>query len=110
MRKTTAHDLRLYDPTDPPDLDAGYNHSMNQLEIALADLEQQIKQIPNPAGLATLCKALGLTAENAQTIGETLNHLINKTKAAGFTVKDLANAEITAEGHIYIPTTTTNNN
>lgn len=110
MKATDTYDLRLYEASDQPNLITGYNHSITQIDNALSDLQAQINVRPQILGLAAFTTALGLNETNATQLGETLNHLLNKVKAAGFTVNDLANAEITSEGHIYIPTTTKNNN
>lgn len=52
-----------------------------------------------PAGLAAFINALGLTGSNAQTLGTTLNHILNRTGTEIFTVTDLSKLKKTAEGY-----------
>lgn len=53
----------------------------------------------NSANLLDQYNALGLTGSNAQTLGTTLNHILNRTGTEIFTVTDLSKLKKTAEGY-----------
>lgn len=110
--KTTNYNLEKYDATDLPDLQSGYNHSMDIIDKTLKDQSDKISAIPRPEslpdGLKAFCTALSLNSTNANTLGTALNHFLNRTAASDggqYSVKGLANTKITAEGLPFVPTT-----
>lgn len=103
MVNTTNYALEKYGPENSANLLDQYNASMDKIDEAIkgvsdkADLALNNKVLP--AGLAAFIKALGLTESNAQTLGTTLNHILNRTGTETFTVTDLAGLKKTAEGY-----------
>lgn len=103
MVNTTNYALEKYEPENSANLLDQYNASMDKIDEAIkgvsdkADLALNNKVLP--AGLAAFIKALGLTESNAQTLGTTLNHILNRTGTETFTVTDLAGLKKTAEGY-----------
>lgn len=112
MQETTNYKLKKYEAADAPDLRTGYNASMDLLDTQLKAANNRIDQIPTPEalpeGLAAFMKAIGITSANATTLGTALNHFLNKTPAENsqYTTDMLANSKVTAEGYIFVPTTT----
>lgn len=114
MTKKTAHyNLEKYDATDVPNLEGQYNRSMDILDTALKNQSDKIDAIPTPEhlpeGLKAFCTALSLSSSNAQALGTTLNHFLNRTPATAgggqYSVKDLATTKVTAEGLPFVAIT-----
>lgn len=110
--KTTNYNLEKYDATDPPNLQGEYNRSMDIIDTTLKTQSDKIDAIPTPEnlpdGLTAFCTALSLTNSNAEALGTALNHLLNRTPATGggqYTVKNLNDTKITAEGLPFVSTT-----
>lgn len=108
MTTTTNYALEKYEAGNSANLLDQYNGSMDKIDAAIksasdkADLALNNNVLPN--GLTAFIKALGLTETNAQTLGTTLNHILNRTGTETFTVKDLSNLKKTAEGYPIPPT------
>lgn len=108
MVNTTNYTLEKYEAGNPANLLDQYNESMDKIDAAIksvsdkADLALNNNVLPN--GLTTFLKALGLTETNAQTLGTTLNHILNRTGTEIFTVTDLSTLKKTAEGYPIPPT------
>lgn len=108
MSTTTNYALEKYEAGNAANLLDQYNGSMDKIDAAIksvsdkADLALNNNVLPN--GLAAFIKALGLTASNAQTLGTTLNHILNRTGTEIFTVTDLSTLKKTAEGYPIPPT------
>ena len=109
---TTNYNLEKYDATDAPNLEGQYNHSMDILDTALKTQSDKIDAIPTPEslpeGLKAFTTALGLTTENANALGTALNHILNRVPATGggqYTVKNLTDTKVTAEGLPFVSTT-----
>lgn len=106
--QTPNYKLEKYSAGDSANLLDDYNLSMDKIDTALHNLQTSIPSaVTLPDGLAAFFNALGVTSSNATQIGQTLSHIINKTPATTnptFTVDDLAKAQKTAEGHVFIPT------
>lgn len=112
--KTTNYNLEKYDATDPPNLQGEYNRSMDIIDTALKTQSDKIDAIPTPEnlpdGLKAFCKALSLTNSNAEALGTALNHFLNRTPATDggqYTVKNLNDTKVTAEGLPFVSTTST---
>lgn len=110
---TTNYHFIQYTATDAPDLMTGYNKSMKIIDTELKKQSDKIDAIPTPpalpTGLAAFCTALGLTDSNANKLGTALNHLLNRTAADAngqFTVGNLKDTKITAEGLPFVPAPT----
>lgn len=110
--KTPNYNLEKYDATDAPNLEGQYNRSMAILDTALKTQSDRIDAIPAPEslpdGLKTFASALGLSAANANALGTALNHLLNRVPASGggqYTVKNLNDTKVTAEGLPFVSTT-----
>ena len=110
--KTTNYNLEKYDATDPPNLQGEYNRSMDIIDTTLKTQSDKIDAIPTPEnlpdGLTAFCTALSLTNSNAEALGTALNHFLNRTPAAGggqYTVKNLNDTKVTAEGLPFVSTT-----
>lgn len=110
--KTTNYNLEKYDATDPPNLQGEYNRSMDIIDTTLKTQSDKIDAIPTPEslpeGLNAFTTALGLSAANAGALGTALNHLLNRVPATSggqYTVKDLTNTKVTAEGLPFVSTT-----
>lgn len=108
MVNTTNYELEKYEAGNPANLLDQYNASMDKIDEAIKGVSDKADLALNnnvlPAGLAAFIKALGLTDSNAQKLGTTLNHILNRTGTETFTVTDLAGLKKTAEGYP-IPTT-----
>ena len=111
-QKTTNYNLEKYDATDAPDLQGQYNRSMDILDTTLKTQSDKIDAIPRPEtlpeGLKAFTTALGLSSANANALGIALNHLLNRVPATGggrYTVKNLTDTKVTAEGLPFVSTT-----
>ena len=111
-QKTTNYNLEKYDSTDAPNLEGQYNRSMDIIDTTLKTQSDKIDAIPTPEnlpdGLTAFCTALSLTNSNAEALGTALNHFLNRTPAAGggqYTVKNLNDTKVTAEGLPFVSTT-----
>lgn len=108
MVNTTNYGLEKYEAGNPVNLLDQYNGSMDKIDAAIksvsdkADLALSNNVLPD--GLAAFIDALGLTKTNAQTLGTTLNHILNRIGTEIFTVTDLSNLKKTAEGYPIPPT------
>lgn len=106
--QTTNYKLEKYSAGDSANLLEDYNQSMDKIDTALHNIQTSIPSaVTLPDGLAEFFTALGVTSSNATQFGQTLSHIINKTPATTnptFTVDDLAKAQKTDEGHVFIPT------
>lgn len=112
VQKTTNYNLEKYSATDAPNLEGPYNRSMDLLDVTLKTQSDRIDAIPTPEslpeGLSAFAAALGLTTANASAFGTALNHLLNRVPATGggqFTVKNLNDTKVTAEGLPFVSTT-----
>ena len=110
--KTTNYNLEKYDATDPPNLQGEYNRSMDIIDTTLKTQSDKIDAIPTPEnlpdGLKAFCAALSLTNSNAEALGTALNHFLNRTPATSvghYTVKNLNDTKVTAEGLPFVSTT-----
>lgn len=103
MVNTTNYGLEKYEAGNSANLLDQYNGSMDKIDAAIksvsdkADLALGNNVLPD--GLAAFIDALGLTGTNAQTLGTTLNHILNRIGTERFTVTDLSNLKKTAEGY-----------
>lgn len=111
-KKTTNYNLEKYDATDAPDLQAQYNRSMDILDTTLKTQSDRIDVIPTPEslpeGLKEFTTALGLSGTNGKAFGTALNHLLNRVPATGggqYTVKNLKDTKVTAEGLPFVSIT-----
>ena len=108
MVNTTNYGLEKYEAGNSANLLDQYNGSMDKIDVAIknasdkADLALSNNVLPD--GLAAFIEALGLTGTNAQTLGTTLNHILNRTGTEIFTVTDLSKLKKTAEGYPIPPT------
>lgn len=108
MVNTTNYALEKYEAGNSANLLDQYNSSMDKIDEAIksvsdkADLALNNKVLPD--GLAAFINALGITGSNAQTLGTTLNHILNCTGTETFTVTDLSKLKKTAEGYPIPPT------
>lgn len=110
MIETPNYKLKKYQPTDSPDLLAGYNNSMDTIDAQIKSTNVRIDSLPGatplPDGLTEFLTALGLNSSNAAQLGATLGHFLNKTPAttnAEYTVGGLAKTQLTAEGLPFVP-------
>lgn len=95
MVNTTNYALEKYEAGNSANLLDQYNASMDKIDEA-------IKSVSDKADLALNDNVLpdDLAAFiNAQTLGTTLNHILNRTGTETFTVTDLAGLKKTAEGY-----------
>ena len=102
---TTNYAIPKYAATDKPDLTAAYNSAMDKIDTTLASIVAG--QAHLPAGLEAFVTALGLTSDNAITVGTALKNLVNRTPSttnATFTAADLAKVQKTDSGLLFIPT------
>lgn len=108
MVNTTNYELEKYEPGNAANLLDQYNGSMDKIDAAIKSVSDKADLALNnnvlPAGLAAFITALGLTKTNAQTLGTTLNHILNRTGTEIFTVTDLGALKKTAEGYPIPPT------
>lgn len=103
MVNTTNYALEKYEAGNSANLLDQYNASMDKIDEAIKGVSDKADLALNnnvlPAGLAAFIKALDLTETNAQKLGTTLNHILNRTGTETFTVTDLAGLKKTAEGY-----------
>lgn len=103
MVNTTNYELEKYEAGSSANLLDQYNASMDKIDVAIKGVSDKADLALNtnvlPEGLAAFIKALGLTGSNAQTLGTTLNHILNRTGTETFTVIDLSKLKKTAEGY-----------
>lgn len=108
MVNTTNYALEKYEAGNSANLLDQYNGSMDKIDAAIKSVSDKADLALNnnvlPDGLATFIEALGLTGTNAQTLGTTLNHILNRIGTEIFTVTDLSNLKKTAEGYPIPPT------
>lgn len=108
MTSTTNYALEKYETEDSANLLDQYNESMDKIDAAIKSASDKADLALNnnvlPDGLAAFIKALGLTSTNAQSLGTTLNHILNRTGTEIFTVTDLSKLKKTAEGYPIPPT------
>lgn len=108
MVNTTNYELEKYDAGSPANLLDQYNESMDKIDAAIKSASDKADLALNnnvlPAGVAAFIEALGLTADNAKTLGTTLNHILNRIGTEIFTVTDLSKLKKTAEGYPIPPT------
>ena len=108
MVDTTNYALEKYEAGNSANLLDQYNGSMDNIDAAIKSVSDKADLALNnnvlPDGLAAFIAALGLTASNAQTLGTTLNHILNRTGTEIFTVTDLSTLKKTAEGYPIPPT------
>lgn len=94
MVNTTNYELEKYEAGNAANLLDQYNGSMDKIDAAIKSVSDKADLALNnnvlPDGLAAFIKALGLTGANAQTLGTTLNHILNRTGTEIFTVTDLS--------------------
>lgn len=103
MVNTTNYELEKYEPENSANLLDQYNASMDKIDAAIKGVSDKADLALNnnvlPKGLTVFIKALGLTESNAQTLGTTLNHILNRTGTETFNVTDLSKLKKTAEGY-----------
>lgn len=108
MVNTTNYALEKYESGNSANLLDQYNASMDKIDEAIKSVSDKADLALNnnvlPDGLAAFIDALGLNGSNAQTLGTTLNHILNRTGTETFTVTDLAGLKKTAEGYPIPPT------
>lgn len=103
MVNTTNYALEKYEAGNSANLLDQYNASMDKIDAAIKSVSDKADLALNdnvlPDGLAAFINALDLTGSNAQTLGTTLNHILNRTGTETFTVTDLGALKKTAEGY-----------
>lgn len=103
MVNTTNYALEKYEAGNSANLLDQYNASMDKIDEAIKSVSDKADLALNnnvlPDGLAAFIKALNLTGSNAQTLGTTLNHILNRTGTETFNVTDLSTLKKTAEGY-----------
>ena len=108
MVNTTNYALEKYEAGNSANLLDQYNGSMDKIDAAIKSVSDKADLALNknvlPDGLTAFIEALGLTGTNAQTLGTTLNHILNRIGTEIFTVTDLSNLKKTAEGYPIPPT------
>lgn len=108
MVNTTNYALEKYEAENSANLLDQYNASMDKIDEAIKTVSDKADLALNnnvlPDGLAAFINALGLNGSNAQTLGTTLNHILNRTGTETFTVTDLSKLKKTAEGYPIPPT------
>ena len=108
MVNTTNYALEKYEAGNSANLLDQYNGSMDKIDAAIKSVSDKADLALNnnvlPDGLAAFIDALGLTGNNAQTLGTTLNHILNRIGTEIFTVTDLSTLKKTAEGYPIPPT------
>lgn len=108
MANTTNYALEKYEAGNSANLLDQYNGSMDKIDAAIKSVSDKADLALNnnvlPDGLAAFIKALGLSETNAQTLGTTLNHILNRVGTEIFTVTDLSALKKTAEGYPIPPT------
>lgn len=108
MVNTTNYALEKYEAGNSANLLDQYNASMDKIDAAIKTVSDKADLALNnnvlPDGLAAFINALGLNGSNAQTLGTTLKHILNRTGTETFTVTDLSKLKKTAEGYPIPPT------
>lgn len=108
MVNTTNYELEKYEEGNSANLLDQYNASMDKIDVAIKGVSDKADLALNnsvlPDGVPAFIKALGLTGTNAETLGTTLNHILNHTGTETFTVTDLAELKKTPEGYPIPPT------
>lgn len=108
MVNTTNYALEKYESGNSANLLDQYNASMDKIDEAIKSVSDKADLALNnnvlPDGLTAFINALGLNGSNAQTLGTTLNHILNRTGTEIFTVTDLGALKKTAEGYPIPPT------
>lgn len=108
MVNTTNYELEKYEAGNSANLLDQYNESMDKIDAAIKSVSDKADLALNnnvlPAGLAEFIKSLDLTETNAQSLGTSLNHILNRTGTEIFTVTDLSKLKKTAEGYPIPPT------
>ena len=108
MVNTTNYGLEKYEAGNSVNLLDQYNGSMDKIDAAIKSVSDKadlaLSNNVLPGGLAVFIDALGLTGTNAQTLGTTLNHILNRIGTEIFTVTDLSKIKKTAEGYPIPPT------
>lgn len=108
VSSTTNYALEKYEAGNSANLLDQYNGSMDKIDAAIKSVSDKADLALNnnvlPDGLAAFIEALGLTGTNAQTLGTTLNHILNRIGTEIFTVTDLSKLKKTAEGYPIPPT------
>lgn len=108
MVSTTNYALEKYEPGNPANLLDQYNESIDKIDEAIKSASDKadlaLKNNVLPDGLTAFIEALELTETNAQTLGTTLNHILNRIGTEIFTVTDLSKLKKTAEGYPIPPT------
>ena len=108
MVNTTNYGLEKYEAGNSANLLDQYNGSMDKIDAAIKSVSDKADLALNnnvlPDGLAAFIDALGLTGTNAQTLGTTLNHILNRIGTEIFTVTDLSKLKKTKEGYPIPPT------
>ena len=108
MVNTTNYALEKYEAGNSANLLDQYNASMDKIDEAIKTVSDKADLALNnnvlPDGLAAFINALGLNGSNAQTLGTTLNHILNRTGTETFTVTDLSKLKKNAEGYPIPPT------
>ena len=103
MSTTTNYELEKYEAGNAANLLDQYNESMDKIDTAIKAVSDKADLALNnnvlPTGLTAFIKALELTETNAQTLGTTLKHILNRTGTEIFTVTDLSTLKKTAEGY-----------
>lgn len=103
MVNTTNYALEKYEAGNSANLLDQYNESMDKIDSAIKSVSDKADLALNnnvlPPGLAEFIKALDLTEDNAQSLGTTLNHILNRTGTEIFNVTDLSKLKKTAEGY-----------
>lgn len=103
MVNTTNYALEKYEAGNSANLLDQYNSSMDIIDAAIKSVSDKADLALNnnvlPDGLAVFINALGITESNAQTLGTTLNHILNRKGTEIFTVTDLGALKKTAEGY-----------
>lgn len=103
MVNTTNYQLEKYEAGNAANLLDQYNGSMDKIDAAIKSVSDKADLALNnnvlPAGLAAFIEALDLAETNAQSLGATLNHILNRTGTETFTVTDLSKLKKTAEGY-----------
>lgn len=103
MDNTTNYALEKYEAGNSANLLDQYNSSMDKIDAAIKTVSDKadlaLSNNVLPTGLEAFIKALGLTETNAQTLGTTLNHILNRTGTKTFTVTDLSTLKKTEEGY-----------
>nr|DAJ05998.1 MAG TPA: hypothetical protein [Bacteriophage sp.] len=102
MVNTTNYNLEKYEAGNAANLLDQYNNSMDKLDAAIKTVSDKADLALNKnvlsEGLAAFLSALGITNENATSLGTILNHILNRTGTETFNVTDLSKLKKTEEG------------